>query len=333
MSATKEDVKNYYGNVLESSKDLKTSACCPSGAMAPHHSEILAQIEPEIRDKFYGCGSPIPPLLDNRVVLDLGCGTGRDVYLASRLVGPGGHVIGVDMTENQLAVARRHLDKQMTTFGYDKPNVEFHQGYIEDLQSLGIADHSVDIVMSNCVLNLSTDKSKVFAEIFRVLKPGGELYFSDVFTSCRVPEALKRDPVLYGECLAGALYPADFRALLHDLGIRDYRVMSRSPIALTQDDIKAKVGMIGFYSLTVRAFQLACLEASQEDYGQTATYLGTVPHAPDDFTLDEHQTFATGTPLPVSGNTAAILTETRYGDHFQVQGSRTRHYGPFHSIR
>jgi len=329
MSTTTDHVKDYYGNVLQSSKDLKTSACCPSGAMPPHHQDVLSEIEPEIRDKFYGCGSPIPPLLEGCVVLDLGCGTGRDVYLASRLVGPCGHVIGVDMTENQLTVARRHLDRQMTIFGYDRPNVEFHQGYIEDLQSLGIADHSVDIVMSNCVLNLAADKSRVFSEIFRVLKPGGELYFSDVFTSCRVPEALKQDPVLYGECLSGALYPEDFRRLLSDLGIRDYRVMSRSPIALTQDDIKAKVGMIDFHSLTVRGFQLASLEATQEDYGQTATYLGTIPHAPHDFKLDEQQTFATDSPMPVSGNTAAMLTETRYSDHFLVKGDRTRHFGPF----
>ena len=162
-----------------------------------------------------------------------------------------------------------------------------------------------------------------------MLKPGGELYFSDVFTSGRVPAALKQDPVLYGECLAGALYPEDFRRILYDLGVRDYRVVSRSPIALTEDDIKAKVGMIDFYSFTVRAFQLASLEASQENYGQVATYKGTIPHTSHRFQFDEHLTFITDKPTPVSGNTAAMLTETRYAEHFQVQGDLVRHFGPF----
>lgn len=330
MSPTTEKVKDYYGNVLQSSKDLKTSACCTVGGMAAQHRAILTKINAEIRDKFYGCGSPIPPLLEDCVVLDLGCGTGRDVYLASALVGAQGRVIGVDMTENQLAVAQRHLDEQMETFGYDKPNVEFFHGYIEDLQSLGIADNSVDVVMSNCVLNLSTDKAKVFAEIVRVLKPGGELYFSDVFTGSRVPEELKKDPVLYGECLSGALYPEDFRRILIDLGIRDYRVVTRGPIALTSEDVKAKAGMIDFFSFTVRAFKIDTLELTQEDYGHVATYLGTVSHAPHEFQLDEQRCFITGNPTPVSSNTAAMLSETRYAMHFQIQGDGTRHFGPFH---
>ena len=131
-----------------------------------------------------------------RSVLDLGCGTGRDVYIVSKLVGESGHVIGVDMTPEQLSVAERHKDGQMKRFGYKVPNVEFLQGYIEDLGSLGIEDGSVDIVISNCVINLSPDKEKVFSEISRVLKKGGELYFSDVFADRRVPESVYRDPVI-----------------------------------------------------------------------------------------------------------------------------------------
>ena len=103
---------------------------------------------------------------------------------------------------------------------------DFRQGYMEDLRALGIDDDSIDVVMSNCVLNLSLDKRAVFGEIFRVLKPGGELFFSDIFSDRRVPERFHSDPILHGECLAGAMYTEDFRRLLRDLGCLDYRVTS-----------------------------------------------------------------------------------------------------------
>ena len=98
-------------------------------------------------------------------------------------------------------MAQKHLEFQTKKFGLPRPNMEFKQGYIENLQELGIADNSVDVVISNCVINLSPDKRAVFAEIFRVLKPGGELYFADIFAGCRVPEHLQADSVLLGECL------------------------------------------------------------------------------------------------------------------------------------
>ena len=111
MSAQKtfDQIKDYYGKVLQSSADLQTSACCSAEALPPDVRKILAEIHPEVKDRFYGCGSPFPPALEGRTVLDLGCGSGRDVYLLSKLVGSNGHVIGVDMTEEQLAVAEKHL--------------------------------------------------------------------------------------------------------------------------------------------------------------------------------------------------------------------------------
>ena len=93
-----ESVRQYYGEVLQGSGDLQTSACCPVGAMPPHIAAIVSQIHPEVVERFYGCGSPLPPALDGLTVLDLGCGTGRDCYALSKLVGPSGRVIGVDMT-------------------------------------------------------------------------------------------------------------------------------------------------------------------------------------------------------------------------------------------
>ncbi|MBF0128157.1 MAG: methyltransferase domain-containing protein [Magnetococcales bacterium] len=325
-----ENVKHYYGTVLQGSGDLKTSACCTADEpLSPRIRTALAHIDDEILGRYYGCGSPLPPLLEGCTVLDLGCGSGRDVYLASQLAGATGRVIGVDMTGEQLAVARRHLEPQMVRFGYATPNVIFHQGRMEDLAAVGIADHSVDVVISNCVLNLSPDKRAVFGEIFRVLKPGGELYFSDVFSGRRVPTTLRTDPVLHGECLAGALYREDFRRLLRDVGCLDHRLTASRRITLDNPEVETKIGMIDFHSVTVRAFKLAALEDLCEDYGQVAIYRGTIPDWPHHFDLDDHHRFPTGKPLLVCGNTAAMLQETRYHPHFTVQGDRSTHFGPF----
>ena len=202
-TAISESVQNYYGQVLKTSRDLRTSACCTLDAMPNYLRPLLADIHPEVLARFYGCGSPLPPALENCTVLDLGCGSGHDCYLLSRLVGKTGKVIGVDMTEEQLSVARNHLDWHTERYGYNRANIEFLHGHIEDLSTVGIVDNSIDVVVSNCVINLSANKHKVLSEIFRVLKPGGELYFSDVYADRRIPEALKLDPVLLGECLEG----------------------------------------------------------------------------------------------------------------------------------
>jgi arsenite methyltransferase len=322
------DVRRYYGETLASSSDLKTSACCPTEAMPAHLRPLLADIHPEILDRFYGCGSPLPPRLEGCTVLDLGCGTGRDVYLLSRLVGETGRVIGVDMTPEQLTVAMRHRDWQAQRYGHARSNVEFLEGTIEDLAALGIADASIDVVVSNCVLNLSPDKARVFGEIFRVLKPGGELYFSDVFADRRIPPALRQDPVLLGECLAGALYVEDFRRLLAELGCADARCVSSAPIALHDAEIAARIGMVNFTSRTVRAFKLA-LEDRCEDYGQVALYRGGVAGMPHAFVLDDHHRFERGRPVPVCRNTALMLSATRYADCFEILGEGDTHYGLF----
>jgi ubiquinone/menaquinone biosynthesis C-methylase UbiE len=321
-----DSVKHYYGQVLNSSADLKTSACCLSERMPDYLLPILHELHPEVRDRFYGCGSPFPPALEGATVLDLGCGSGRDCYLLSKLVGPKGRVIGVDMTDEQIAVADRHRAYHAERFGY--ANVEFRQGYIEDLLSCGIADGSVDLVISNCVLNLSPEKSRVFQEIFRVLKPGGELYFSDVFADRRIPQALTHDPLLLGECLSGAMYVEDFRRLMANVGCADARVVSRAPLDITQPEIAQRIGFVGFESITWRAFKIA-MEDRCEDYGQVATYVGTVAHQPHAFVLDDHHRFETGKPMLVCGNTADMLQQGRYAGAFQVHGSKQHHFGLF----
>lgn len=324
-----DQVKEYYGKILSTAKDLKTNACCSGESLPQHQREAFALIDDEIIEKFYGCGTPIPPALEGCTVLDLGCGSGRDVYLAAKLVGPDGFVIGIDMTGEQLSVARKHIDSQMARFGYSKPNVDFRQGYIEDLAACGIADNSVDVVISNCVINLSPDKERVFAEIFRVLKPGGELYFSDLFADRRLPEQLKQDPTLYGECLGGALYIEDFRRLLRSLGCMDYRTVSMRAVTIDNPEIAVRVGQTNFFSYTIRAFKLDCLEDICEDFGQIAIYKGTIPELPHAFPLDDHHLFYTGKPMLVCGNSAAMVAGTRFGDHFIMHGDRSVHFGAF----
>ena len=325
---TLDSVRDYYGRVLKSNRDLKTGACCSGDSFAPPLREILKQIHPEVIAKFYGCGSPIPPVLTGRTVLDLGSGSGRDCFILSKLVGSTGHVIGVDMTPEQLDTARRYVGYHMEKFGFAQANVEFRTGYIEDLESLGFENDSVDVVVSNCVINLSPDKERVFAEIFRVLKPGGELYFSDVFADRRVPSHLAEDPVLLGECLGGALYIEDFRRLLARVGCLDYRIVNTAKLPLNDPAVENIIGMINFHSLTVRAFKLD-LEDRCENFGQVAYYLGSVPEHPHRFLLDDHHLFETGKPQPVCGNTAAMLSQTRYAPHFKIAGDARVHYGLF----
>ena len=326
---THDQVQEYYGKTLQTSSDLKTSACCPIEAIPAHIRPLLANLEDEVIERSYGCGSPIPAALEGLTVLDLGCGTGRDVYVASQLVGESGHVIGLDMTDEQLEVATRTQEAHARRFGHAKSNVRFVKGILEDLGAAGIESESVDVVISNCVLNLAPDKRPVIDEIFRVLKPGGELYFSDIFTDRRLPDPLLRDPVLVGECLGGALYTEDFRRLMEGVGVPDHRVVASATVELEDPEVIEKAGFATFFSKTVRAFKLASLEDRCEDFGQVAVYRGTIPHHPHTFVLDDHHIFETGRPMLVCGNTAAMLEETRFGAHFEITGDRSRHFGLF----
>ena len=320
-------VRDYYGEFLANSDDLRTDACCCSTAAPPKYVlDVFPLIEDDIIAHFYGCGSPLPPALEGATVLDLGCGTGRDVYLASKLVGQNGHVIGVDMTPSQLAFARRYEDIQMQRFGYERSNVEFIESFIEDMAD--IPDESVDVVISNCVVNLSPFKPQLFREVFRVLKPGGELYFSDIFSDRRVPEGFYDDPVLRGECLSGALYVEDFRRLLDECGVKAVYRVAGEELHIGDFRIATKLGCIGFHSMTMRAVKCADFEDREEDYGQTATYLGTLPENGRYFDLTEEVRLIKGRPVAISGNMATLLTNSRYAPHFTVT-SRDAHVGSY----
>jgi ubiquinone/menaquinone biosynthesis C-methylase UbiE len=324
-----EIVKEYYGKTLQSNADLLSGACCALDKPPAEIRNIIPLIADEILAKFYGCGSPLPPLLEGMTVLDLGCGTGRDVYIASKLVGENGCSIGVDMTTEQIEIAKKYQDEQRERFGFKSSNVKLLQGYIEDLRSLGIEDNSVDVVISNCVINLSPAKEQVFKEIYRVLKPGGELFFADVFSDRRIPKELANDPVLRGECLGGTLYVEDFRRIMAKCGWDDFRYTSIVNLDTNNEEIKDKLGFASFSSRTVRAFKLADLEDICEDYGHVAYYDGSILGYPHFFDLDDHHRFIKGKPMLVCGNTASMLSNSRYSKAFKVNGNRDTHYGVF----
>lgn len=326
-SDARASVRDYYGRVLEKSEDLKTSACCVAERPPPWLRSALGHIHPDVTDRFYGCGFPIAEAVRGATVLDLGCGTGRDVYLFAQLVGPEGFVHGIDMTAEQLEVARRTAAWHQDRFGYARTNVAFHEGFIEELQ--GIEDDSIDLVVSNCVLNLSPRKDLVLQEVYRVLKPGGEFLFSDVFADRRLPAWMMEDPILLGECLGGALYTRDFQSLARRAGFRDPRALSSSPIELHDEEVVEKVGTARFVSTTWRLFKLEDLDDACEDYGQVATYVAPIDHIGPLFVLDDHHAFELGRPERICGNTAAMLGSTRFAPHFRIDGNMEVHYGAF----
>lgn len=322
-------VKDYYGRQLASSEDLKTSACCDPTQMPAWLKPLLARIHPEVLSRYYGCGLVCPPLLDGCRVLDLGCGSGRDVYALAQLAGEHGEVVGVDMTEEQLEVATRHQAYHREAFGYTRDNVRFLHGYIERLDDLGLEAGSFDVIVSNCVVNLSPDKEAVLDGVARLLKPGGEFYFSDVYADRRVPAEVRNDPVLYGECLGGALYWNDFLRLAQRAGFADPRLVEDRPLEVTDPALAAKTGNLSFYSATYRLFKLDGLESACEDYGQAVIYRGTIPGHEHRLDLDKHHAVEAGRVFPVCGNTWRMLAETRFAPHFDFIGSFERHYGLF----
>ncbi len=326
---TYEKISEYYGKILKTKKDLKTSACCTLAKLPAYVQEPLKLIAEEIQTKYYGCGTPFPFVLQGMKILDLGCGTGRDCFVLSYLAGEEGEIVGIDLTDEQLEIANKYLPLQMEKFSYKKTNVRFLKGYIEDLQTLGLPEEYFDVVVSNCVVNLSPDKEMVLKEVYRVLKPGGEFFFSDVYVDRRLPNWAKKDPVLLVECLGGALYWKDFERLVRKIGFHDPRVFCAAKIDLFDKETIDKIGFAQFSSVTYRLFKLPQLEDACEDYGQIAKYKGTIPESPHQFVLDNHHLFVKDKPLAVCSNTALMLTDTRLNVHFDVIGDTATHYGLF----
>jgi len=238
------------------------------------------------------------------------------------------------MTAEQLKVAREHAARYCTeTLGYAKPNLEFIEGYIERLEDAGVKAESFDIAISNCVVNLSPDKPAVLKQVYRALAPGGEFYFSDVYCDRRLPKSVQQDEVLWGECIAGALYVNDFLRHARAAGFTDPRVLTSSPIDIVDPALRAITGEAKFFSITYRLFKLpGLLETLCEDYGQGVIYQGTIAGSESAYVLDAGHTFEKGRLALVCGNSAAMVGEdgrSWLAKHFRVIGDRATHFGEF----
>ncbi len=190
---------------------VKNSSCCDPASSTLYPEQLLTDLPDDVTSFSLGCGDPITlaALNPGETVLDLGSGGGLDCFLAARKVGPSGRVIGVDMTPEMIERSRAAASRLKLG------NVEFRQGFLEDLP---VESDSVDVVISNCVINLAPDKPKVFDQVFRVLRPGGKLAVSDIVTDGPLPQQVKNDLSAWAGCIAGALDLADYRSMLASAG-------------------------------------------------------------------------------------------------------------------
>ncbi|HHW40071.1 MAG TPA: arsenite methyltransferase [Syntrophomonadaceae bacterium] len=220
----KEQVKKHYGEIAGKVQTGGSSCCCGTSCCSSvvnpslfYESDYLKGLPKEAVAASLGCANPLvlADLKEGETVLDLGSGGGIDVLAASKYVGPGGKVYGLDMTDEMLALANQNKERMGVA------NVEFLKGYIEDIP---LPDASVDVVLSNCVINLSEDKERVFREIYRVLKPGGRVAIADIVSLKEVPEAIRRMAEMWVGCIAGALDINVYRQLLSKAGFRDVEV-------------------------------------------------------------------------------------------------------------
>lgn len=329
MENIHQEVQDYYGVELQQSEDLKTNACCTLTKPPKHILEALRLVADEVQSKYYGCGLTIPDRVEGLKILDLGSGSGRDCYIAGKLVGENGSVVGVDMTDNQLEVAKKYIEHHREAFGYKNSNVTFLKGNIERLDELNLEPGSFDLIISNCVINLAQDKDKVLRDAYALLKPGGEMYFSDVYSDRRVPMELQKNKVLWGECISGALYWNDFLNTAKRAGFTDPRAVENKPITVENEELEALLGEIKFFSVTYRLFKIDGLESDCEDYGQAVVYKGNIAECPHAMILDDHHVFPKGKMITVCGNTYNMLHKTRFAEHFEFYGNWDTHYGIF----
>ena len=314
--------------------EQETALCCP----VDYNAEYLKIIPQEVIDRDYGCGDPSKYVQQGETVLDLGSGGGKICFIASQVVGAKGRVIGVDMNDAMLQLARDSQPAVVQATGYD--NIEFRKGKIQDLaidreavdaflrehpvrdeeglqalesftakmrrESPMIADDSVDVVVSNCVLNLvdSSEKERLFHEIFRVLKIGGRAVISDIVSDEVVPPHLRNDGKLWSGCISGALQELDFLQAFENAGFRGIEV------PVWQNEAWQTVEGIEFRSVTVIAHKNSddpCLE-----HNEAVMYRGPFSAVHDD---DGH-VFGRGQRIAVCRKTFEVLTRPPYGDHF-----------------
>lgn len=219
--------EHYAERIKKNASCCGGSDCCSTSDSNLYPAELLGTLPEGESAVSYGCGDPITlaSLRPGQVILDLGSGAGLDCFFAAKKVSETGHVIGVDMTPEMIERAKSSAQRMNLT------NVEFRQGYIEDLPVLS---NTVDVIISNCVINLSPDKSKVFAETFRVLKPGGKLAVSDIVTAGLLPEAVKQSLSAWAGCVAGAVEASEYISLMEAVGFTDVSV---TPLFFDQETV------------------------------------------------------------------------------------------------
>ena len=234
----RDEVQKYYANRANNSN----SCCSDASQIMFYESELLTNLPDDVSGFSLGCGDPITlaELQPGEVVLDLGSGGGLDCFLAARQVGEDGYVIGLDMTPEMLDRATRAAQRM----GIE--NVEFRQGFLEEMP---VEADKVDVIVSNCVINLSPDKPKVFAEMFRTLKPGGRVSVSDIVTTGELPENVRKDMVAWGACIAGALQVDEYIQGLEDVGFEEVMVTAKTGEGELLDNIPE----IGLFSASITA--------------------------------------------------------------------------------
>lgn len=239
----KQEIKETYGKIAMISGSCCSSGCC-GDTSAVDVSKSIGYSEAELKavpdaNLGLGCGNPVAfsELKAGDIVLDLGSGAGFDCFLAAQKVGSSGKLIGVDMTQAMIERAQANALK------YDYSNVEFRLG---DIENLPVESESVDVIISNCVINLAPDKERVFKEAFRVLKPGGAMYISDMVLLADLPDELKNDKDLLTSCLAGALLKEEYLRLLNEAGFlveilnEDLDISQRQYSGLPAESLKLK---------------------------------------------------------------------------------------------
>ena len=286
-------VQDFYARAAETPQE---ALCCP----VSYDAADTAHIPKEVIDRFYGCGGPmsVAGVKPGETVLDLGSGAGIDVFIAAKKVGPTGRAIGVDMTDPMLGVAGQSRAKVAGKLGYDV--VDFRKGFLEEVPA---EDRSVDLVTSNCVINLSADKPRVFSEMWRILKDHGRIVVSDIVADRPVPPDLKVNVHLWGECISGALSEDEFVADLEKAGFYGLAVLKKS--------FWKEVEGYTFYSVTVRGFKFQ-KRAGCVYLGHRAVYLGPYASVMD----EEGHLFPRGQALEVCTDTLAKLSHEPYAGSF-----------------
>ncbi|MCL5952003.1 MAG: arsenite methyltransferase [Chloroflexi bacterium] len=211
-SAVRDRVREHYASIARQALAGKRSACCGADDVIPLEAiQVQDALPQDVVETSLGCGTPleIARLQSGETLLDLGSGGGLDCFMAAKRVGPEGRVIGVDMTPDMLALANKNAEKVGAT------NVEFRKGFLEELP---VADNSVDVIISNCVVNLAADKDAVFREAFRVLKPGGRVAISDMVSRLPLPEVIRASVESWAACVSGALVDEDYLAKMRKAG-------------------------------------------------------------------------------------------------------------------